>query len=51
MINKLTKDDLEGTRARQGPRTNTKTPVRKADMALMRKLNEVIDKVNSFTEL
>ena len=47
MINKLTRDDLEGTRARQGPVTNTKTPIKKADLALLRKLNEVIDKVNS----
>ncbi len=46
MIDKLTRDDLEGTRARQGPRVNTKTPIKKADLALLRKLNEVIDKVN-----
>jgi len=47
MINKLTKDDLTGIRARQGPVTNTKVPLKKADLALLRKLNEVIDKVNS----
>jgi len=46
MISKLTKDDLQGTRARQGAKVDTKVPVRKADMALMRKLNEVIDEVN-----
>jgi len=46
MISKLTRDDLEGMRARQGAKTNTKVPLRKADLALMRKLNEVIDEVN-----
>ena len=47
MIDKLVEDDLMGNRARQGASTNTKTPVRKADLALMRKLNEVIDELNS----
>ena len=47
MIDKLTKEDLQGNRARQGPKTNTPTPIRKADMALMRKLNEVIDELNA----
>jgi len=46
MIDKLTKDDLQGTRARQGARTNTKVPIRKADLILMRKLNEVIEVTN-----
>ncbi len=47
MIDKLTRDDLEGIRARQGNKVDTKVPLRKADLALLRKLNEVIDKVNS----
>jgi len=46
MIDKLTREDLEGMRARQGPKVNTPTPLKKADLVLMKKLNEVIDKVN-----
>ncbi len=46
MIDKLTKDDLQGVRARQGSKVDSKVPIRKADLVLMRKINEVIEVAN-----
>ena len=47
MIDKLTEADLQGTRARQGGVVDMKSSLSKADLALMIKLNLVIDRINA----
>ena len=47
MITPLTESDIQGNRARQGAVVNMKVPIRKADLVMMRKINELVNLVNA----